>query len=83
MNLTVNQLQWDNKVFLFGYSNGRDTYVEQYLDVIDVNSTVTNTFIFMGSDFLNVKLDSLGEKLRDWNFVKFREIQESLPLVEA
>ena len=53
------------------------------MDVIDVNSTVTNTFIFMGSDFLNVKLDSLWEKLRDWNFVKFREIQESLPLVEA
>ena len=63
LNLTVNQLHWNNTVFLFGYSNGRDSYVNSYLDVIDKNSTPTNTLVFMGSGFLNVKLENFWKKI--------------------
>lgn len=80
LNLTVNQLQWNNTVFLFGYSNGRDSYINYYLDAIDSNSTVTNTFVFMGSDFLNVKLEDFWEKISDPTML--RKVDEILPLLD-
>ena len=80
LNLTVNQLQWSNTVFLFGFSNGRDIYLDYYLSVIDSKSNVTNTLVFMGSDFLNVKLGSFWNKLNDPSLL--RGVPENLPLLD-
>ena len=52
-------------MFVFGYSNGRDAYIDRYLEGIWNNSTVTNTMVFFGSAFLNMKVDQLKGNLSE------------------
>ena len=54
--------------------------MDYYLSAIDWNSTVTNTFIFLGSDFLNVQLENFWGKISDPNLL--RGVPENLPLLD-
>lgn len=79
LKLAVNERQWNNTIFLLGYSNGRDSYIESYLNAIHANSTVSNTLVFMGSDFLNVKLENFWEKII--NVTPLEGVEENQPLL--
>ena len=60
---TINNLGWTDTVFIFGYSNGRDSYITKYLDTINENSTPQNTLVFFGSDFLNIHLEAFKTEI--------------------
>ena len=79
LDLAINLLAWNNTVFIFGYSNSREIYRNDYMSAIYAKkNNVANTFVFLGSELLNIKMSSFKASLLERSHLTDYGINDTL-----